>query len=48
MKGKDKITGTCIKIKNYNYATFETQRSRNTERNPIRIVVDKIGPNGII
>ena len=50
MKVTSKENGSCVKIKNYDYAIFENSKSRfkGTDKNPIRIVIDKIGANGII
>ena len=50
MKNSYRSTGSCIKIKNFQYSSFQSTRSRykSTQRNPIRIVVDKVGENGNI
>lgn len=47
-----KESGSCIKIKNFQYANSQPLnrlfKSRHTERNPIKIVVDKMGADGYI
>jgi len=42
--------GSCVKIRHFQYSSVLPKRqlgkSRSTERNPIKIVVDKIGMDG--
>jgi hypothetical protein len=48
---KNREAGNCIKLKSYQYAaSFQVPRSRfqSIERNPIKVVIDKIGANGIV
>jgi hypothetical protein len=38
---------SCVRIKNFQYASFHSTRPRmQGERNPIKIVIDKIGADG--
>lgn len=42
-------TGSCIRIRNFQYASFQSTRPRlHSDRNPIRIVIDKIGADGTL
>jgi hypothetical protein len=39
----------CVRIKNFQYASYHSTRPRlQADRNPIRIVIDKIGADGLL
>lgn len=43
----DHNNGSCVKIRNFQYASFHSTKPRmQSERNPIKIVIDKIGADG--